>query len=120
MTVAEITNDETGRIAGILESKWSQMAGDNSRMKAENMALDHALDVMTQDRDYWRERCQESEKERDQARDDSEFLIRQWQGVQAHAKATMDKINGDNAKPIDDDEQVKRLGIIFGADNRTN
>ena len=27
MTIAEITNDETGRIAGILEQKWQTMSG---------------------------------------------------------------------------------------------
>ena len=64
MTVAEITNDETGRIAGILEQKWQTMSGDNSRLRAENSAKDHALDIMNQDRNYWRTRCQESEKER--------------------------------------------------------
>ena len=119
MTVAEITNDETGRIAGILEQKWQTMATDNSRLKAENMAVAHALDIMGQDRNYWRERALQGEKERDEARDDSEFYIRQWQGVQAIAKETMERVKGDRAKPIDDDEQVKGPGIKFGADSRS-
>ena len=54
----------------------------------------------------------------DEARDDAEFYIRQWQGVQAIARETMERVKGDRAKPIDDDEQVKRLGIKFGADSR--
>ena len=87
------------------------------------MAKDHALDIMNQDRNYWRTRCLESEKERDEARDDAEFYMRQWQGVQAIARETMERVKGDRAKPIDDDDTVlrqavKRLGIKFGADSR--
>ena len=78
--------------------------GDNSRLRAENSAKDHALDIKNQDRNYWRTRCLESEKERDEARDDAEFMLRQWQGVQAIAKETMERVKGDRAKPIDDDD----------------
>ena len=91
MSIEEVTAEETGKIAGILETKWAQMAADNSRLKAENSSLNTALDIMTQDRNYWRDRADHGERERDEARDECEFMMRQWQGVYAIAKETKNR-----------------------------
>jgi hypothetical protein len=112
MSVDEITNEETGRITGILEQKWAQMTKDNARLTAENQALNHALDVMTQDRNYWRERGQEGEKERDEARDDAEFMLRQWQGVQAIAKETMERVKGERARTVSEPHPSPTLAAV--------
>lgn len=121
MSVAEISNDETGKIAGILEAKWAQMAADNSRLKAENQALNHALDIMTADRNYWRDRGEAGERERDEERDRSEFMTRQWQGVQAIAKETLEHERNARPKPtLVADEHTKLIAARFGADNRQN
>jgi hypothetical protein len=89
MSVNEITSEETAKIAGILETKWVQTDADKMRFKAEADSLRTALDVMTADRDYWRHRAEEAEKERDDAREGEEYMHRQWQGVAAIATETM-------------------------------
>ena len=120
MSIDEVTPEETGKIAGILETKWAEMAADNTRLKAENKALNHSLEIMTQDRNYWRERGEAGERERDEARDHSEFMIRQWQGVQAIARETLEREKSGRAKTVVvADEQTKLLGVKFGADSRT-
>ena len=113
MSIAEISNEETGKITGILEAKWAQMTTDNSRLTAENKALNHALEIMTQDRNYWRERGEAGEHERDQERDRSEFMLRQWQGVQAIARETLNH----EKRNVVVDEQTKLLGVKFGANS---
>lgn len=114
MSIAQISNEETGKITGILEAKWAQMTADNSRLKAENKALNHALEIMTQDRNYWRERGETGEHERDHERDRSEFMLRQWQGVQAIARETLDY----EKRTVVVDDETKRIGVKFGADSR--
>jgi hypothetical protein len=88
MSLDEVTPEETGKIAGILEAKWTQTYEDKTRFKAEADSLRTALDVMTGDRDYWRRRAEEAERERDEARESEEYMHRQWQGVKAIAQET--------------------------------
>lgn len=89
MSLDDVTAEETGKIAGILETKWTQTYADKTRFKAEADSLRTALDVMTGDRDYWRHRVEEAERERDDARESEEYMYRQWQGVGVIAKETM-------------------------------
>lgn len=117
MSISEVTTEETAKIAGVLEGKWIEMAADNTRLKAENKALNHSLEIMTQDRNYWRERGEAAERDRDEARDHSEFMIRQWQGVRAIAVETLGREKSSRAIPVID-EQTKLLGTKFGADSR--
>ncbi len=88
MSLDEVTPEETGKIAGILETKWTQTYADKTRFKAEADSLRTALDVMTGDRDYWRHRAEAAERERDEARESEEYMHRQWQGVKAIAQET--------------------------------
>lgn len=89
MSMNDITSDEVAKIAGILETKWTQTDADKTRFKAEAESLRTALDVMTADRDYWRHRAEDSELERDEARESEEYMHRQWESVGAVAKETM-------------------------------
>ena len=84
-----ITPEETAKIAGILETKWTQTFADMTRFKSEAESYRTALDVMTADRDYWRKRAEDSERERDEARESEEYMHRQWQGVVAIGQETV-------------------------------
>jgi hypothetical protein len=85
----DITPEETGKLAGILEAKWTQTYADRTRFKAEADSLRTGLDVMTADRDYWRHRAEAAELERDEARESEEYMHRQWQSVGAVARETI-------------------------------
>jgi hypothetical protein len=89
MTI-DITADETAKIAGILETKWTQTYADKTRFKAEADSLRTSLDVMTADRDYWRHRAEAAELDRDEARESEEYMHRQWQSVGAVARETIE------------------------------
>jgi hypothetical protein len=97
--IEDVTPEETGKIAGILETKWAQTYADKTRFKAEADSLRTALDVMTADRDYWRHRAEESELERDEARESEEYMHRQWESVGAVAKETLEHRNARRKKP---------------------
>jgi len=99
MSMDDITADETGKIAGILETKWAQTYADKTRFKAEADSLRTALDVMTADRDYWRHRAEEAELERDEARESEEYMHRQWESVGAVAKETLEHRNTRKKRP---------------------
>src|ERR1700726_576106 len=99
MRMDEITSEETGKIAGILETKLAQTYADKTRFKAEADSLRTALDVMTADRDYWRHRAEESELERDEARESEEYMHRQWENVGAVAKETLEHRNARKKRP---------------------
>src|ERR1700722_18088627 len=99
MSMDDITADETGKIAGILEQKVTQAYADKNKFKAEADSLRTALDVMTADRDYWRHRGEEAELERDEARESEEYMHRQWESVGAVAKETLEHRNARKKKP---------------------
>jgi hypothetical protein len=84
-----VTDNEVAKLAGILEGKWTQTYQDRDRLKAEAGSLRTALGVMSNDRDYWRERAEAAELERDLARESEEYMHRQWQSVGAIAKETV-------------------------------
>lgn len=84
-----VTDQEAAKLAGILEGKWTQTYQDKNRFKAEADSLRTALDVMSSDRDYWRQRAEAAELERDLARESEEYMHRQWQNVGAIAKETV-------------------------------
>ena len=84
-----ITPEETAKIAGILETKWTQTYSDMTKWKAEAESKATELDVMTADRNYWRKRAEDSERERDEARESEEYMHRQWQGVVAIGQETV-------------------------------
>jgi hypothetical protein len=128
MSVKEITAEETGKIAGILETKWSEMSSDNTRLTAENESLNVSLDLMTQDRNYWRERAETRERERDRARTEREYMLQQWLGVIAIAEETKNEVlsgrisrTGAEQKSatLTDaaESELKRLGAKYGGNN---
>ena len=89
MSVADVTPEETVKIAGILETKVAQAFSDRAQFKAEAESLRVALDAMTIERDYWRNRTEESERDRDEHGECEEFMHKQWESVAAIAKETM-------------------------------
>ena len=89
MTIEDVTPEETVKIAGILETKVGQVYADLARFKAEAESLRVSLDAMTIERDYWRNRTEESERDRDEHGESEEFMHRQWESVAAIAKETM-------------------------------
>lgn len=118
MNIAEISNDEMEKIGVIFGQGYAQLRADYTRVIAENHALLNTNDIATKDRDYWRDRAQVSEQERDAAQDLCEFLIRQWEGVYSHAEETKSRWAKWRSKLIKADEQTKLLGQKFGADSR--
>jgi hypothetical protein len=128
MSIADVTAEETGKIAGILETKWSEMSSDNTRLTAENESLNVSLDLMTQDRNYWRERAETRERERDRARTEREYMLQQWLGVIAIAEETKNEVlsgrisrTGAEQKSaaLTDaaESELKRLGAKYGGSN---
>jgi len=97
MSIEEITAEETGKIAGILEQKWSDMFSRNNRLTAENQSLNLSLDLMTQDRNHWRDEAEQLRRDRDDERDKNEFMLRQWQGVYAIAEETKARVISDRS-----------------------
>ena len=89
MSIEEITADETIKIAGILETKVAQVYKDRDSFKAEAESLRVSLDAMTIERDYWRNRTEESERDRDDHGESEEFMHRQWESVAAIARETL-------------------------------
>ena len=101
MSVDEITSEETGKMAGILEAKWTQTDADKLRFKAEAESLRTALDIMTNDRDYWRHRAEVGELERDGSRESEEFMLQRWLAVEAIAQETKTHVVGKRKiKPV--------------------
>jgi hypothetical protein len=98
MSVNEITAEETGKIAGILEIKWADMLARNTRLTAENESLSLSLDLMTVDRNQWRSDAEQLRRERDTERDNNEFMLRQWQNIYALAEETKTRVLGDRVK----------------------
>ena len=89
MSVDEVTPEETVKIAGILETKVAQAFADRASFKAESASLRVALDAMTIERDYWRNRTEESERNRDEYGESEEYMNSQWESVAAIAKETV-------------------------------
>jgi hypothetical protein len=119
MTVAEITNEEGVKIANVLGEMFVDKTERLTRAEAAEQALGHALEVMTHDRDYWRRRCEDTERERDADRERAEVYLRQWKGVRAIANEAVNYEKHSRESPMED-EKVKLLGAKFGADNRQN
>jgi len=128
MSLDDVTAEETGKIAGILETKWTEMSSDNTRLTAENESLNVSLDLMTQDRNYWRERAETRERERDRARTEREYMLQQWLGVIAIAEETKNEVLSgricrtvaeQKASIVTDDaeRELKRLGAKYGGNN---
>jgi|HubBroStandDraft_4_1064222.scaffolds.fasta_scaffold00027_15 hypothetical protein len=89
MTIEDVTPEETVKIAGILETKVAQAFADRAQFKAEAESLRVALDAMAMERDYWRNRTEESERDRDEHGECEEFMHKQWESVAAIAKETI-------------------------------
>ena len=89
MSLDAITPEDTIKIAGILDTKVTQAYEDLARFKAEAASLRVSLDAMTVERDYWRNRSEETERDRDEYGEAEEFMARQWETVLATAKETM-------------------------------
>jgi hypothetical protein len=87
-TFGPITHETVGKVAGVLETKWTEMSEDNGRLKTENQSLRVSLDLMTNERDYWRDRAVIRENERDKANIESEYMLKQWLAVYAIAEET--------------------------------
>ena len=85
----EVTPEEAIKLAGILETNVAQAYADRTSFKAEAESLRVALDAMTIERDYWRNRTEESERDRDEHGESEEFMHQQWESVAAIAKATI-------------------------------
>jgi hypothetical protein len=127
MSLNDVTSEETGKIAGILETKWTEMSSDNTRLTAENESLNVSLDLMTQDRNYWRERAETRERERDRARTEREYMLQQWLGVIAIAEETKAEVlsgrisrTGAEQKASTTEaaeRELKRLGAKYGGNN---
>lgn len=78
MSIAEITPEETGKIAGILETKWARMVDDLNKTKEELEAARVAADILQRDADYWHDRALKAEARGDKHWADMDFMLQTW------------------------------------------
>lgn len=83
MSIADVTPEETGKIAGILETKWARMVADNLQLKEELEAQTVRADIVQKDCDYWHDRCLAAESRGDKFWADMDFMLQQWNKLRA-------------------------------------
>ncbi len=83
MSAEEITNDETQKVAGILETKWARMVDDNNKQREELEAARVANDILQKDTDYWHDRALRAEARGDKFWADMDFMLQQWNKLRA-------------------------------------
>ena len=83
MSIESITNDETGKIAGILETKWTRMVDDHNKLKEELSAAHVRADILQADCDYWHKRALTAEARGDKHWADMDFMLKQWNKLRA-------------------------------------
>lgn len=83
MSIDEVTPEETGKIAGILETKWTRMVDDNDKLREELEAVRIAADILQKDTDYWHERALRAEARGDKFWADMDFMLQQWNKFRA-------------------------------------
>jgi len=83
MNVETVTNEETGRIAAILEAKWQRMVADYDKRGEELEAANTARDILQKDADYWHARALAAEARGDKFWADMDFMLQQWNKLRA-------------------------------------
>ena len=83
MSIDGITNDETGKLAGILEAKWVRMVDDNNKLDEELKAARLQIDIMQKDVDYWHDRALKAETRGDKFWAEMDFMLQQWNKLRA-------------------------------------
>jgi len=83
MSVEEITNAETQKVAGILETKWGRMVDDNNKLTEELAAQTVRGDIVQKDCDYWHARALQAEARGDKFWADMDFMLQQWNKLRA-------------------------------------
>jgi hypothetical protein len=83
MSVTDITNDETGKIASILETKWARMVEDNHKLTEELESEKVARDILQKDADYWHSRALSAEARGDKYWAEMDFMKQQWNKLRA-------------------------------------
>ena len=79
----EITPQQTGKLAGILETKWDRMVADNTQLKEELEAQTVRADIVQKDCDYWHARALQAEARGDKFWADMDFMLQQWNKLRA-------------------------------------
>jgi hypothetical protein len=124
MSVVEITNEETQKVAGILEAKWARMVSDNTQLKEELEAQTVRADIVQKDCDYWHARALEAEARGDHFWASMDFMQQQFNKMLAQCIEVDRTIKRGILTPLEDltkpDEQTRLLGLKFGADSRQN
>jgi hypothetical protein len=83
MNVEAINNEDTAKVAGILEAKWSRMVDDNNKLTEELDAARVAADILQKDCDYWHDRALRAEARGDKFWADMDFMLQQWNKLRA-------------------------------------
>jgi hypothetical protein len=83
MSIDSITNDETGKLAGILETKWTRMVDDNNKLDEELKAARLQTEIMQKDVDYWHDRALKAELRGDKYWAEMDFMLQQWNKLRA-------------------------------------
>jgi hypothetical protein len=81
--IESVTNEETGKIAGILETKWARMVNDKNKVEEALEAANVARDILQKDCDYWHERALAAEARGDKFWAEMDFMLQQWNKLQA-------------------------------------
>jgi hypothetical protein len=83
MSLEDITPEETGRIAGILETKWARMVNDTNKLREELEAARVAAEILQKDAGYWHDRALVAEARGDKHWADMDFMLQQWNKLRA-------------------------------------
>jgi hypothetical protein len=107
MSIEEITNDETAKVAGILETKWARMVDDNNKLQEELEAAKLAADILQKDADYWHARALAAEARGDKHWADMDFMLQQWNKLRAQC-LEVDKTIKRGILPLPESELVEK------------
>jgi hypothetical protein len=85
VNVTEITDEETAKIAGILEAKWARKVQDMQKLEKELKSVTIQLSSARKEAEYWHGRCLEAEERGDVHWASADYMQQQWDALFAQA-----------------------------------
>ena len=92
MNVENITDEETAKIAGILEAKWARKVADMQNLEEQLKSMTIREESARKEAMYWHERCLAAETRGDTHWASADYMQRQWDSLFAQASEVREAI----------------------------